>query len=190
MHHKQQRETVTNAPCSCPRPKNGGKPAIVLLNAFSLFSSWTVLAPNTPTNLFPSSYTTSYPPKWYHAFILSFYKYYGWISSPTFTSLSDLLYYLTQQFEFRFNPFLSYEAIINAYVQAQLLKHSLFYFSQMINKGLTPGPNTYIIFWVFLSNQIVLRKLCVFSMKQRGIFKWMYVVLGLWLKVVVRLWFV
>lgn len=157
------------------------------LNAFSS----TVLAPNTPPNLFPSSYTTSYPPKWYHAFILSFYKYYGWISSPTFTSLSDLLYYLTHSnLNLDSTHFLSYEAIINAYVQAQLLKHSLFYFSQMINKGLTPGPNTYIIFWVFLSNQIVLRKLCVFSMKQRGIFKWMYVVLGLWLKVVVRLWFV
>lgn len=153
-----------------------------------LSHSSTVLAPNTPTNLFPSSLLSSKMIPRMHSLILQIL----WLD------LLPYLYFIiwsslpfdTQQFEFRFNPFLSYEAIINAYVQAQLLKHWLFYFSQMINKGLTPGPNTYIIFWVFLSNQIVLRKLCVFSMKQRGIFKWMYVVLGLWLKVVVRLWFV
>ena len=188
MHHKQWRETVTNAPCSCPRPKNGGKPAI------ECFLTLQLLNCPSPQHTHQSvSFSIHHPlsskmiPR-IHSFILQI-LWLDLLPNLYFIIWSSLLFD-TQQFEFRFNPFLSYEAIINAYVQAQLLKHSLFYFSQMINKGLTPGPNTYIIFWVFLSNQIVLRKLCVFSMKQRGIFKWMYVVLGLWLKVVGRLWFV
>ena len=88
----------------------------------------------------------------------------GRISSPTFTS-SSLLHDLTQNnLSLDSTHVHLYEAIINAHVQCQLTEQALFYFTQMIDKGLVPGPNTFNNLLGFLIKSNCFEKaLCVFN---------------------------
>ncbi|KAF3965564.1 hypothetical protein CMV_010258 [Castanea mollissima] len=88
----------------------------------------------------------------------------GRISSPTFTS-SSLLHYLTKtNLSLDSTHVHLYEAIINAHVQCQLTEQALFYFTQMIDKGLVPGPKTFNNLLGFLINSNCFEKAwCLFN---------------------------